>query len=115
MCHFVKLNPNRFVPLTCRIVLVHSVWRGEDITSEQDNHSQAHSKTKQNKTRIHNCEWTEHIKDAGSKTLKATCKMRLWGVFVLLRLFFYRKSSQNMQDIEFFLLKDGNYSHVVQH
>lgn len=48
MCHFVKLNPNRFVPLTCRIVLVHSVWRGEDITSEQDNHSQAHSKTKQN-------------------------------------------------------------------
>lgn len=93
MCHFIKLNLNRPVPLTGRTAR----WctqcvarRGYHLWTGQP-HPGAHK----NKTRMHNCDWTEDIKDAGSKNSESYVQKEtlwvFWKVFVLLRLFFLGK------------------------
>lgn len=68
MCHFVKpdLKRSEKVPPTGRTAswCAQCPAKGEDITSEQDDHTQAHMKTKQN-TDTQLATRLEHIKDTG--------------------------------------------------
>lgn len=44
------------------------VWRGEDVTSGQDNHTPAHTEAKQNADTQQ-----QHFKVTASRAVKATC------------------------------------------
>ena len=114
MCHFVRLNPNRFVLVTgstaswctqCVVSRGYHLWTGQPHPGSHKN------KTKHGYTTVTGLS-TSKIQAAEQWKLRAKWDFVsiLEGFCAFETVFFRKRSQENTEQIEFFLSKDGNYS-----